>query len=102
MKKFIMLIAMALTLCATNKAEAYDFSAVNADGKTIYYNISGTSNVMVVFNGIGEYTGIINIPSTVTYNGTTYSVTKIGTNAFYGCSDLTSVTIPNSDTSIGK
>ena len=41
-----------------------------------------------------------NIPASVTYSGTTYSVTRIGQDAFYGCSGLTSVTIPNSVTSI--
>ena len=42
------------------------------------------------------------IPETVTYQGTTYSVTSIGATAFAYCSSLTSVTIPNSVTSIGN
>ena len=40
------------------------------------------------------------IPSTVTYNGKTYSVTRIGEGAFMECNWLKSVTIPNSVTSI--
>ena len=41
------------------------------------------------------------IPSTVTNNGTTYTVTGIGVYAFCGCTNLTNVTIPNSVTNIG-
>ena len=48
-----------------------------------------------------EYSGSVVIPSSVTYNGTTYSVTSIGDMAFLDCSSLTSITIPNSVTSIG-
>lgn len=40
------------------------------------------------------------IPSAFVYNDVTYSVTSIGPAAFYGCSALTSVTIPDSITSI--
>ena len=43
-----------------------------------------------------------NIPETVTYNETTYSVTSIEEWAFNNCSSLTSVTIANSVISIGN
>lgn len=41
------------------------------------------------------------IPETVTVNDAEYRVTSIGDSAFYGCSALTSVTIPVGVTSIG-
>ena len=69
----------------------------------IYYNIlENKTNEVEVTEGTYEYTGIVTIPATVTYNGTTYSVTSIGDEAFYNCTGLTSITIPNSVTSIGN
>ena len=44
----------------------------------------------------------IEIPNTIEFEGKTYSVTTIGDEAFYGCSGLTSITIPNFVTTIGR
>lgn len=43
-----------------------------------------------------------NIPEKITYENKDYTVTSIGKYAFYACSSLASVVIPNSVTSIGK
>ena len=85
-------------------AMAYDFS-YTYQGKTLYYNITSDNTVEVTcysnFINYNNYvSGDVVIPSSVTNNGTTYSVTSIGDYAFYLCIGLTSVTIPNSVTSI--
>lgn len=70
----------------------------------IVYEVTSSTapfTVEVRYNENNKYTGVITIPSFVTNNNTTYSVTSIGKYAFSGCSGLTSVTMPNSVTSIG-
>lgn len=84
---------LILFLIVPSYLYAYDFE----DGG-IYYNISGNS-VSVTSGDTGyqgAYQGAIVIPSQVIYNGVNYSVTSIGSFAFGHCSNLTSVTIPNS------
>ena len=73
--------------------------AVEIDG--IYYNLITKAKQAEVTSNPNKYTGAIKIPETVSHNGVAYSVASIGGSTFYGCSDLTSVTIPNSVTSIG-
>ena len=49
---------------------------------------------------IGSSTDVF-IPEFIEYNGKNIPVTTIGDNAFYGCSNLTSIVIPDSITTIG-
>ncbi len=68
----------------------------------LYYDLDSSSKTAkVTYPSSGKYSGNITIPSTVTDQSNTYSVTSIGSWAFLDCTGLTSVTIPNSVTSIG-
>ena len=103
------LLSLSLFLMMAMLSFALDFQVKNADGKTIYYEITSSSDltVAVTYQGTSyseysnEYSGDVTIPKSVSYGGKTYSVTTIGYAAFLECSGLTSITIPNSVTSIG-
>ena len=95
------LLSLLVALLTTLSTHAYDFQSGD-----LYYNITSDTTVEVTYQeewSESNYQGLTTatIPATVTYNGTTYSVTSIGDWAFYICSSLTSVTIGNSVTSIG-
>ncbi len=81
--------------------------AVAADDVQInglWYNIdiNGNTAQVIQYKNNVKYEGDIVIPSTVTYDGVEYSVTKIGNNAFSGCSSLTGISIPQGVTSISN
>ena len=108
------LLTLAL-FCTFSSAFAYDFVV-----KGIYYNINGDEATVTYMrhyteHSVSDYytiydyyendkTGDVVIPESVTYDGTTYTVTAIGEYAFYdryATTALTSVSIPNTVKSIG-
>ncbi len=108
MKKLILL---SLVLFQIASVSAYDFST-QVGNNTLYFTITDdiTRTVAVAPPYSDGWAGMVEqnrvkgnlvIPSTVSYNGVTYSVTSIGEHALSSCSGLTSVTIPNSVTYIG-
>ena len=90
MKKRLLPFLMALLPIA---ASAYD---AKIDG--IYYNFNGDEAEVTYENYLSaSYSGIVEIPKFVTYNGKSYRVTSIGDYAFYGCSELTTAIIQFGD-----
>ena len=101
--------------------EPYDFRQVNADGDTLYYRITSDTEPYTVavtrchdstyhqlpvpqyFYQVGQpgfaypvydYDSLINIPSTVTHDDVTYTVTAIDIEAFYYQRGLCVVNLP--------
>lgn len=68
----------------------------------IYYMILSNNEVAVTHGpDTGCYSGNVNIPPIVVWNGTLYQVTEIADYTFYGCPEVTDVTLPTSITAIG-
>ena len=111
MKKQLLTLFAILLAIAPAMSQSYDFSVAAPTGQTLYYKING-SNATVTYPsptdeneawyGYTKPTGALTIPSSVSYNGTTYTVTAIGSYAIYDCDGLTSVSIPSSVSSIGN
>lgn len=100
MKTIRKLLLLCLFGMISMSAWTQEFSANNEDGVTIYYRITdNVAKTCEIANG-HKYQGKVSIPEFVKYNNVTYSVTRIGEEAFYSCKDLTCIIIPNSVTSI--
>ena len=93
-------LLLFLLLSSTSTALADQFVCTVGG---ISYSVNTTNKTAsVVSNYYGVYSGNIIIPETIIYDNTTYSVTSIGEDAFYGCSGLTSAIIGNSVKAIGE
>ena len=101
MKKFLLTLCLLMGFTTLHAATVYvdgiewTYQVVNGEAE-IYgrYNLSYDSYIPTIPKSTS---GAITIPSTL--GG--YPVTSIGMSAFYDCSNLTSVTIPEGVTSIG-
>ena len=98
-------LLLTLLLCMMS----IDTFAYDAEIDGIYYNLIKGKFAEVTYKDDGNhynnnkdaYSGNVVIPEKVTYEGVEYPVESIGNSAFYKCTSLTSITIPNNVTSIG-
>ena len=102
----LVLLLLTMVSCSGNQSVPNSDSTFEVNG--INYN-KIDSNEVEVTNKItsyspysNDYSGSVTIPATVTYHGTTYSVTSIGYAAFDHCYGLTNINIPKSVTNIDR
>lgn len=105
-KVFLGMVAVAVLAgtVQTAQAQSADFWAVNTNGDTLYYTIIGNNEVSVSSTDDLDWrrlqlSGTLVIPSTVTHEGTAYTVTTI--NDFADC-NYSALDIPNTVTVLGQ
>lgn len=92
--KTLRLVLFSLLLCCGKSGWAVTIDSVS------YSVIISTKEAVV--DGCTAGAKNIAIAETVDYDGESYCVTSIESGAFYGCTSLASISIPNSVTSIGS
>ena len=95
MKKVILFF---LTLFVASSVWADEYPSIRVDG--ILYYVNTGNNTVDVGGGNQDLQGDVVVPATIRYDGQTYKVASIGAGAFMECTNISSVTIPNSVTSI--
>ena len=89
----------AALLSAGLFSSAAQAATVTIDSLNYKTNENGTASVSDCST---SFAGTVTIPSSITVEGTAYTVTTIGNGAFYNCTKLTEIVIPDSVTSIGN
>ena len=122
MKKVLLLFVSLFVLGQIAFAH-YNHSIITSSGQTLYFTVYSdfyhNGYALVTYPGAWEYPyfapsgsghnynytrpiGDIVIPDSVTLLGYNYPVTGIESRAFYGCSEITSITIPEGVVTIGN
>lgn len=96
---------LLLLLGASSALSAVAYDVQVGDG---YYNLdksAGTAALTYLYfyntNNSQAYSGDLVLPETFEHEGTVYTVTSVGSRAFYGCFQLTSIVLPSTITEIG-
>ena len=103
------LLILLLNAVGLTKVYAYDFITTSPSGHDIAYTIINSDAKTVRterhwdedINDFYKCSGAVVIPSSVGYEGNTYTVTEIGAYTFQNNNLMTSVAIPSSVTGIG-
>ena len=105
MKQILLKMTLAIAgLLMSINVFAAGFTAENGLAYTILETGDGSNAVEVTYTNSkgGSYTGDIVVPAEVTNESVTYKVTGIGAKAFYKCTGMTSVVLPEGLKSIAK
>jgi hypothetical protein len=98
MKKYVTLVcALVLSVMAF----AHDFMV-----DELYYTKQGDNTVNISFKGASSassmvYSGDVVVPETVEFEGVTYTIVGVDDGTFNYCTNLTSVSLPKTVTSLG-
>ena len=122
MKK-VLLLYVSLFVLGQIAFAHYNHSIITSSGQTLYFMVYSdfyhNGYALVTYPGAWEYPyfapsgsghnynytrpiGDIVIPDSVTLLGYNYPITGIESRAFYGCSEITSITIPEGVATIGN
>ena len=98
-------LALALTMICQS-AFAFDYYVNGIYYRKVTQQLPGggcgeTYLIVVNDDDLNTYSGDVVVPETEVINGETLRVRYIGSEAFYGCYNLTSVTLPNTIVNIG-
>ena len=95
----VMMATMGHSAQIVSNGLRYD---INSDGKTLTLTTSNPFGPSLGDVQSYDISGAVVIPSTITVDGTKYTVTAIGKRAFNRSSGITALTIPATVTSIGE
>ena len=99
LRGLVLLVVIAILATSNSYAQA---SFETIDGLRYLIDSDAKTATLTAKTGGEKYSGNIVVPEKVkASNGVEYTVTSLGANCFYGCSGLTSITIPSSVTSLG-
>ena len=97
MKKLLLtMLGVLLALHALARDFEYEYA-----GQTLNYTVIDENEKTVAVANYDQVSGDLKIPSMAKDGDAEYSVTTIRDDAFFDCSSLTSVEIPNSVTYLG-
>ena len=108
MRKFLLFIALMIFAVGLNAQSIGDNTTINYEGYSLKFTVTSVANSECEVVGYTRPTEAmaIEIPSKVIIQGKEFNVTSIGVKAFNSSSTtlwkITSITIPNSITSIGE